>query len=312
MPTENQGAIEVAQSPALITEPGIYQMEAARYHADPVAVPSLTSSCAWTISSKSPMHAKAECARLGGQGIEPTDAMDFGSVAHEIMLGKGGGFAIWDGKDWRGKEAGAFWDKAMAEGLTPMKAADHARVLLAVTAWKRQLADFGLGYVFDMDDADGQSEVVAVWRDGEAWCRAMIDRVFIQRAYIWDLKTMTQSAHPKACEATIKSRGLDLRSEFYKKGISANYPDLQGRVKQGFIFAETEPPFALTPIAELDGMWRTLGQSKCARAVDAWVRCLAANQWPGYVSAPVVAECPKYELDKEFGAETTMPPRQQE
>lgn len=234
--------------------------------------------------------------------------MDFGSLAHETMLGKGGGVTIWEGKDWRGKEAQGFKELAETAGLLPVKRADVTRAEEAVAAWRKQLDAFGLGRIFAPDE--GVSEKVAIWQDGGVTCRAMIDRLLVQRGEIWDLKTMSQSAHPKACAARIASLGYDMRSEFYKRGVSVLMPELQGRLKFGFIFAETSPPYAITPVLELDGLWRMLGVSKVGRAVEAWGKCLAANQWPAYVTKPIVAEAPKWALDSEFGAEVLTPNQQ--
>lgn len=280
-------------------------MPASAYHADPVEYPSLSSSCAQTLVSRSALHAMTEHPRFGGVNAAPTSEMDFGSICHELILGSGGGIAIWDGDSWRGKEAAAFWDEAIAKGQTPIKAADHARAQDATRAWFRQLEDFGLGYVFN--PAQGESEKVVAWKDGGVWCRAMIDRLFLERGYIWDLKCMGVSAHPKACASRIVSMGYDLRSEFYKRGVTTLIPELNGRLKFGFIFAETTPPYAVTPVLELDGMWKTLGVSKMSRAIEAWGKCLAANRWPAYVEKPFVAECPPWELNKEMGAEVNAP-----
>src|SRR6478736_1784528 len=104
-----------------ITTPGFYHdLTEAQYHADPAPIPSLSSSCAKTLVQKSPMHAYAEHPRLGAAHREDTDEMDFGSLAHRLLLGKGAEIAELSSDSWRGKEAAAFWDKAKAEKKIPV------------------------------------------------------------------------------------------------------------------------------------------------------------------------------------------------
>jgi hypothetical protein len=63
------------------------------YHADPAPAPSLSSSIAKTILHQTPRHAWFEHPRLN-PNFEPKDdsKFDLGSVAHELLLGKGAGF----------------------------------------------------------------------------------------------------------------------------------------------------------------------------------------------------------------------------
>lgn len=277
--------------------PGLYDISAKDYHADPAEQISLSSSLAQTLISQSPLHAYTEHPRLGGVPAAPTDEMEFGDVCHQMFLGKGEGYSIWQGKTWAGKEAGAFWDEAILTGKTPIKVKDHARAASAVKMWRQRLASMNLGYTFNVEE--GESEKVSIWKEREVWCRAMMDRVFIDRGEIVDLKTMSQSAHPKACQARIHSMGYDLRSEFYKRGIIAHEPKLNGRMKFLFLFAETSPPFEVTPV-RMNGEWSTIGFSKAMRAMSLWGECIKNNSWPGYTDFVMTLEPPSYALNQEI------------
>ena len=65
-----------------ITEPGIYTMPKADYHADPCPTPSASSSFVRRMMSTCP--AKAWHERQNPR--KPTEALDFGDAAHEWLL----------------------------------------------------------------------------------------------------------------------------------------------------------------------------------------------------------------------------------
>jgi hypothetical protein len=278
---------------------GFHEMTAAQYHADPCVQPSLSSSVAATLINRSPLHAAFEHPRLSHAGGKKatTDEMDFGSVVHELVLGKGGGFAVWEGDTWRGKEAAAFWDAAISEGKTPTKKADHARAEIVAETLRNQTAAMGLGHIF----SEGVSEQVSIWQEDGVWCRAMFDRWLRERGEIWDIKTMSESAHPKACAARVASMNYDMRSEFYLMGARKNAPELQGKIKFGFLFVETKAPFAVTP-AILNGEWNAIGVSKACRAISLWKQCLASGNWPSYCTEIQRLEAPAWALPQEISA----------
>ena len=111
--------------------PGFYRMPAALYHADPAPEPSLSASIANMLVDETALHAWHSHPRLNPrhQGRDANAAMDKGSVAHEVVLRKGGGIAVLDFKDWRTNAARAARDAARAKGLTPVlaKTAEEVR-----------------------------------------------------------------------------------------------------------------------------------------------------------------------------------------
>lgn len=275
------------------------------YHADPAPMPSISSSCAKTLVQKSPMHVYAEHPRLGGQHKEDTDEMNFGSLAHRILLGKGSDIAEFASDSWRGKEAAAFWDKAKADGKIPCLSKDLVRAESLAGVLLGQMQEVGLGHVFDLTNKEAQSEVAAFWQEGAAWCRALFDRIIINRAamrvQIYDVKTMSQSAHPRACAARIASMGYDIQRAHYMRAIEILMPDFVGRIDFTFIFVETAAPFAITPVT-LDGEWSAVGQSRWERALSKWQECTANNHWPGYASEVLRLEAPNWALSQEIDA----------
>ena len=291
----------------LITQPGFYDLTAAEYHADPCETPSLSSSIAKILISQSPLHAFTKHPRFNKQ-VEAfsTSELEFGDVVHQLALGKGHGFAIWAGKSWAGKEAGAFWDAALAANKTPIKQADYDRAQAVVASLRKQLEAFGLNYV--LDPLTGTTEQVCVWKSGPTWMRAMFDRWIPNAREIWDIKTISRSAHPKAVASQIINMGYDLQAEFYKMGPNHLFRETPGyRVDFGFIFVETSYPYACFP-CRLNGEWKTIGISKASRAIAAWADCMESHKWPGYISDRVPnLEPPSWALSQEIGAETIRP-----
>ena len=262
--------------------------------------PALSYSIAKILLGDSPRHAWCAHPLLGNLKGEPTVAMEFGDVAHQLMLGQGRGFSIWEGKDWRGKEAGEFWDKAVADHLTPIKRADYTNANTLVSEVRRQLGEMGLGHVFS---EGGSAEEKFRWLEGGVECSAKLDWYLLKdnRAEIWDFK-VTNCAHPKSVAKRIGNDFLDVEEEFHTRALAAAHPELQGRITFRFLFADDSFPFCITPY-ENDGLGRGIGLSKVERALSLWRACLESGKWPGYASGIVKGETPKWALDAEFGAD---------
>lgn len=275
-----------------VLEVGIHDgIPAAQYHADCCPEPSLSSSVAAELVARSPAHARRMHPRLCQNALKEaaTEAMDFGSVIHELLLGSGGGIAVWHGDTWRGKEAAAFWDEATIAGKTPIKEKDYDRATSAVNAVHRQLIEMGLGYILE----EGKSEQTAIWKSGAYWMRSRFDRWLPDRDEIWDIKTTGKSAHPEDVARIIPKMNYDLRSEFYLMGASAitGIPARKGGLGYQFLFVETVEPFLVTP-CYLDLALRERGKRRAIEAIDKWAECMESGEWPGYVNSAVEITAP--------------------
>mgnify|MGYP003651518206 CR=1 FL=1 len=277
----------------IITKPGIYQdCDATAYHGDPVAVPSLSSTMAKLLVTKSPRHAWLAHPKLGGakeegdeEGFDPSasKAKALGELIHALVLGKGAEIVVINADSWRTNAAKAERDAAVAAGHIAVLAHKLPEAQAAAAAWRSQLDDMGFDRVF----RDGMKEVVLVWEENGTWFRAMIDQLIIDEdtktAEIWDLKTVGRSSHPAACAKQITDFGYDLSLDFYSRGLVALRPDLAGRIKKRWVFGEVAAPFAATPI-EINGEWEMVAQMQCDRAIALWRKCVAENRWPFYAS----------------------------
>jgi hypothetical protein len=240
------------------------------------ALPHFSASAAKVLIAKSPAHAKAENKR------KPTKAIDAGNVIHRLVLGKGKEYRVVNASDWRTKVAKAERREARALGLVPVLAEDFNRFSVAADRITAQLADAGIVL-------DGGSEVAIEWTE-QTDCRGMLDHVWIDRGLILDLK-ITADASPAGVERTAETFGYAIQSAAYTSALTKLRPDLAGRIKFVFAFAEQEEPFALN-LCEPDGVFREIGERRWSRAVTEWCRCTANDEWPGYPGLNTISPPP--------------------
>jgi hypothetical protein len=239
----------------------------------------LSASIATTLITRSPLHAWQQHPRFGGRGKAPTRAMDIGTVAHELVLGKGKGFEVLPFDDYRTKAAQSARDAARAAGRTPILAEEFDAAQALAERLRHQLAERGILL-------DGASEVAFEWTEasesGPVLCRGMADhlRAAGTRATIIDLK-FCESAAPPSVERSAENFGYAIQAAAYTRALAAWRPALAGRVEFLFVFAEKEPPHAVNVCAP-SGAFREIGERRWLRAVETWGRCLKAQHWPSY------------------------------
>jgi PDDEXK-like domain of unknown function (DUF3799) len=258
-----------------IRDPGFYELSAADYHADPCEVPSLSSSLAKVILNKTPLHAWLKHPRLNPNYVAKDEAkFDLGSVAHELILGVGGGFKVLDFADYRSKAAQEARKAALDDGATPILREQYERAAKMALSVQEQLcgvADF---------QAMEHREHVMIWRDiGGPICRAMVDAH--DASVIWDIKTTEAGLSDGEINRTIVNLGYDLSAAFYIRGMTALAPELAGRIKFLWCFVECEEPFGVR-IVEASGETLAIGDKKAALAIEKWRKCMEFGAWPGY------------------------------
>lgn len=277
--------------------PGIYlDVPESVYHADPCAVPSLSSGMANTLLDKCPAHAHHLHPKLGGGHRDATAAMDDGDVVHAILLKNERAFKRIDHGDYKKKVAQEERDAAREAGLTPVLVERLVELRAAASVVRQKLADRGI-------ELDGANEATMVWREispfGDVTCRGRMDHLRIHRGQVIDLKS-SRSAHPRACLKHVLEYGYQTQRAAYVRGLERLRPELLGRVDFVFAFFEIEPPFCVTEV-RLDGRFRELGTSRWGRAVNLWARCLRDNRWPDYSETAITLEAPPWAVAEEFG-----------
>lgn len=289
------------------------------YHRDPTGGLALSASVAHTLISKSPMHAYLQHPKLGGKTKAATKEMDFGSIEHALLLGRGKQFAVVrnprageinpktkepDGEfeDWRKKDAQEARDAIRAEGKIPLLV-HQAEAAFEVAERLRTNLRAHFGIVLN-----GVSEVVAIWEEAGVLCRAAFDHMIETDSWIdiYDLK-IVRSSHPKACQSHMIGFGGHVQAAAYISAVETLRPEMRGRVRFTNLFCEAEEPHAVTPV-EFHGSMRWLGEQRWKRAVPLWERCITEKKWPGYVSAPIAIEAPQYALMAEEAEGATVEP----
>lgn len=264
-----------------IAEPGLYDLTAAAYHADPCLIPSLNSGTAQRLCAETPRHAMAVHPRISPfeeDKDDSTEAMRVGSVVHELLLGKGGGMEIIDAADWRSKAAKEARAAAIEAGKTPILKEQFQRARLIADIAEQTISDTA-----GCENAltEGASEVVGIWQEQNgAWCRFMMDRLMTDLSVVYDLKTTGIDLSDHSLSRKISS-GLDLQAAFYLRGLWTICPEMAERTKWRWVFVETSPPYEIRVI-EADAETISFGMRKAAFAIDAWRRCMESGRWPGY------------------------------
>lgn len=274
---------------ASLTE-GIYDdIAAARYHADDLAiVPTLSSSIGKKLLAETPLAAWHAHPRLNPT-FKPKAEEKFyaGSVAHEVLLGRGGGFKILPFEDFRSGAAKAERDAWITQGLTPILSKHWINIAAMTTKIGFRLREidecralFSHQMVGTLDC--GRAERVLLWEDmGGPICRAMIDFQGPSEPEIWDLKFTGASLSDESLARQIETLGYDMSFAFYLRGLTKLLPAYAGRWKCRWIFVSDEEPYECRVI-ELDNEKAEIGDRKAALAIEKWRRCLAEDRWPSW------------------------------
>lgn len=276
-----------------INIPGIYDMPAERYHADPVETPSLNNSVGKVLLNASPAHAYLAHPRLGGRpNFSPTSRMNLGSAAHSVILERTWDPIVFiDANDFRTKAAQAERDEALEAGKIPLLAKERFKVEGMVRAIEESGVFAG--------KADYMAyERTYIWQDHQdAWARCRIDAVYSspdeeQPDIIYDLKTTELRATPRGWGRT-QIWDYALQAAWYSEGHST----ITGRGCQFvFVVQETKAPYSVRPF-RFDTTSMAYGESLAAQAADTWHRCMETGKWPSYPHDTHVVRAPQYILD---------------
>jgi hypothetical protein len=288
----------------MITRPGLYdEIPEAAYHLDPVEPgPSLSSSIAKLLVTRSPRHAAFEHPKINrakALDVEaPTKAMDIGTAAHKLILGRGRDIAEIAAADYRTNAAKAARDAARAAGRVPILSDDMATIKLLAEAARDQIAGTELAGIFD----DGAAEVTGVWQDlGGIWCRMRLD--WLPDAArdgghitVVDLKTTGGSGHPDDWQRTAFDMGYDFQEAHYRRGLLRLIPNVR-EIKFVFAVLEQDPPYGLAL-----NVFSRQAREEAAILIDLahglWGECLRRNEWPGYPTETTHIDPPKYRSDR--------------
>lgn len=269
---------------------------AAEYHSDPCPEPSLSRSVALAIARRTPRHGWTLHPRLNPDAgsVDPApDRFNLGSVAHELLMGKGIGMRVIDAPDWRSKAARESRDDASEAGMIPILRHQYDRACEMVGSVMEQLPGFGLTDLFD--PTKGSPESVIVWRDETAgWSRCMVDWM-THDLTMWDVKTTSVEMTPESLGRHCAAMNYEFQAAFYERGLCSIHPDMRGRVQFYFLFVEASPPYAVLPVM-LPNDAMAKGRHDVARACELWAAAKASGQWPMYSGGVVTVDYPPWHI----------------
>ena len=260
-----------------IDRPGIYSLSSAQYHGDHIAPePSISASLIRMLLEASPLHAWRAHPRLGAcQEPEETAFSDCGRAAHALLLEGRDLIDVIDAKDWRTNAAKDARDDSRLAGRVPLLPDDAAAVYAMAEAARQQLADHEACDTFTA----GKAEQTVLWREGDVWCRALVDWLPDQPRWpLQDYKTTGMSANPAAWERRLVAE-YDIQAAWYLRGVAA----VRGARPSGFRFVvqETAAPYLLSVLSPGPDVL-ALADRKIERALAIWRECRRTGRWPGY------------------------------
>jgi len=303
--------------PFAITKAGLYgNMPADRYNLDPCPQPSASAHYLAAIAATSVSHARYNHPRLNPdyRSDEATAGMDFGTVAHALLL-NAGRYSVVDMNSWRSDAAKEKAREVRSLGATPILRKDFERCR-AMT--DKLIADLKL----QPDDArdvlpnflddrfGGISEVVAAWRDNGVWLRARADRwikpakmKFAPHGLIVDYKTTGELAAPDTWKRKLYSFAADFQSVLYPEGFVA--AQVQGGTSAEFklprlvmVVQEDEAPWEWSTF-ELSDVAKEHTRGKIANALAQHVTAMKTGVWPGYSRRINYVDPPAWEVNAE-------------
>ncbi|MFJ7417936.1 PD-(D/E)XK nuclease-like domain-containing protein [Streptomyces uncialis] len=257
-------------------EPGLYDIPAELYHADPVPGRSLSSTGARTLATQCPAAYKYTL-----DNPQPfKKAFDIGTAAHKLVLDDGPELVLVDAAKWNTDAIRAEVAAIRAEGKVPLKRADLDQVHAMAAALLTHEEAARL-----LDPGSGAAEQSAFWNDGGIWRRARFDWLR-HDGQIVDYKT-TRSARPDDLPHTIHTYGYHQQQEWYTDaGATLGVADADRPMQ--FVFQETQPPYLVT-VTTCDPVGRSIGRHLNERALNTFALCAETGMWPGYLPAPVTA-----------------------
>jgi hypothetical protein len=262
---------------ALVTEPGVYDLNSDAYHSDPTPEPSLSAGMITDLLI-APAKCRENSRRLNPDWQEPEGQEKFtiGTVSHVMFLEP----HLFDRRvlvvphdDWRTKEAKTLRERAKADGRTAILAKHMSKVM---AAREKFLAHGFTRQAF----ANGHFEQSMFWRHPiyGFWCRSRPDFYAEAGAHLNDYKA-TGNADPREFGRHAYRLGYHRRAAWYLEGMKV----LFGTAAQHYWFVsqEIKAPY-LTAVCELDWQALEAGQAENDYAAGIFDQCLRSGEWYGY------------------------------
>jgi len=251
-------------------------MPEAVYHGDPVPGGSLSASGAKLLL---PPSCPARYWYDHCHGEPPKRCFEFGTAAHQMILGAGPQIALVAAPDWRTKAARDARDEARRGGQVPLLPSEFSQVQAMADAIRRHPLAAGL-----LNPEYGDPEQSLFWTDIETgiWRRARLDWLPRprdgRRLIITDYKTCDK-ADEASVRRVIANYGYYISAAQYTDGVRAVGVDDDPAFL--FIFQEKTPPY-LVNVVGLEDEALAAGRERMQDACEIWRDCTKSGTWPGY------------------------------
>lgn len=254
------------------------QIPMSDYVADRVGapVPTLSSSLAHRLLTRSPLHAWTKHPRLNPDYQQETsDSFDLGSAVHAVFLERNESIiAVGEFPDWRTNASQEFRQAARAQGKIPMLPDQAEQVkrmaYRASTAVATSPDLLGMG--------DWLPEQTIVYQHNGVWLRTRPDTSARDGSVVVSYKTTSTIGEPAAFVRTLLSYGYEMQGAFESNGWKA----LTGRAPlYVWCVQEVQEPYAVSLIGFSEEL-EAYAQRRFEQAVEQWGLCLASDSWPGY------------------------------
>jgi len=264
--------------------------------------PALSSSTIKTLLTRSPLHAWTDHPRLNPdwEYDDGDGRFDVGNAAHAMFLEQDESrvVVVYGHTDWK--------KKAAQEERAAIREARHIPMLEHQYESARALE----AAIRDGARRVETSPAAALFTDGkpEQTVLCDLDGVFYKMRADWlhddlsavdDLKTTARVAAPEKIAALMVGSGYDVQAAFYLRCLEAATGT---RPVFRFLFAETEPPYAVACYSPSPAML-ALADQKINLAISIWKRCLERDEWPGYPARVMHVDPPNWEETRVFERE---------
>lgn len=266
-----------------ITEPGVYDMPMAWYHADCCDGPSISSTGLRKIDLETPLHYWTESPLNPERKISDADNVEakhfrIGRAAHLLALepaefrkqivGRPPAFDSWRtdaSKKWRANE--------ILAGKTVLDPPEMEQVRGVAERLKQHpLYKEGL--------FEGHIEKAIIWKDQKTgvWLKSRPDAIPFSAKMLVDLKVQADSS-PKATANAVKSFGYDMQLALGGIGLKAV---LEMEIEDYVLCAaEVKEPHAIH-VATIPQEMIGFARRRIRRSLNTFATCLRLKQWPAW------------------------------
>lgn len=276
------------------------------YFLDPCPQPSLSNSMMPRILWETPLDFAFHHPKLNPDfardEAKASAAQRRGDIVGQLALGKGRGYAVGDFKDWRTKDAQGFRDRAISDGLTPIKRADFEEAEVMATVVRERIKRV-------LDGADYQTEVVFMYEEqtaaGPIWVRGMMDVWCEERAMILDPKVTANiydGRDGSKLARHLLDMGWDRQGALYPHALGQIFPKLAGRIGFRDLMVKPEAPYT-SRLVRIRKDWEYSAVKQCQLAFERFGACLYAGRWPGFGDDVYEVEMPAWEAKRRETAE---------